>query len=64
MKISAEIVEVKSMGVRVEVRAQGRGVQDPEWESVGVYTFQAPARHAPALHVGRVIDIEITFPSR
>lgn len=59
MKIKGEILEVKTRGDSIEVRAQGCSVGDAAWREKGVYTFIAPLRYQAAFHVGRNITIKI-----
>ena len=61
MKLKCHILEVKTDGERLEIKAQGCGDADARWRPMNVITFQCAditsARRA--FYVGRHISVEI-----
>lgn len=61
MKIRGHILEVKTIGDKLEVKLQGAGEADAGWRGLNVVTFQCadvPSAQR-AFYVGRTVTVEI-----
>ena len=61
MKIRGHVLEVRTLGDRLEVKMQGSGETDALWRPMNVITFQCAdiASHRRAFYVGRSVRVEI-----
>ncbi len=61
MKIRGHVLEVKTLGDKLEVKMQGIGDTDAEWRSMNVITFQCAdlPLASRAFYVGRNVTVEI-----
>ena len=61
MKIRGHVLEVKTLGDKLEVKMQGAGDADADWRSLNVITFQCadlPSSQR-AFYVGRDVTVVI-----
>jgi hypothetical protein len=61
VKIRGHVLEVKTLGDKLEVRMQGEGTGDAAWRPMNVITFQCadlPSSQR-AFYVGRQVTVEI-----
>ena len=61
MKIRGHVLEVKTVGDKLEVKMQGAGEADADWRPFNVITFQCadvPAAER-TFYVGRRLTVEI-----
>ncbi len=61
MKIKGHVLEVKTVGDKLEVKMQGAGVGEADWRPMNVVTFQCAdlPSHQRAFFVGRNLTVEI-----
>jgi len=61
VKIRGHVLEVKSLGDKLEIKMQGSGDADAMWRSLNLITFQCadlPAARR-SFHIGREVTVEI-----
>jgi len=61
MKIRGEILEVKTLGDRLQFTMQGVGIGDAAWRPLNVLTLQVASSPVAerAFFVGRTVTVEI-----